>query len=183
MRVPGDAAWHKSDLATNSYGQGISVTPLQVVAAFGALANKGVLMRPRMVGEIRDGPRLTLRKPVSVRRVVSVEVAEQISEIMADAVEMGMKKAAIPGYRIAGKSSTAGVPDQEGYRSENIIASFVGYGPLPDPRFVVLAKFDRPTEGSWGVEVAAPEFRTMARFLLDYYGIPPTESVAQAATQ
>jgi cell division protein FtsI/penicillin-binding protein 2 len=76
---------------------------------------------------------------------------------------------------MAGKSGTAGIPDQEGYTDRSaIIASFVGFGPLPDPRFVILVKYDRPEEGYWGAEVAAPEFREMAEFLVDYYGIPPT---------
>jgi cell division protein FtsI/penicillin-binding protein 2 len=178
MRVPGDAAWHKSDLATNSYGQGISVTPLQVAVAYGALANRGVLMRPRMVAQIRDGRRAVPKPPVRVRRVISADVASKLSEIMADSVELGMKEAQVPGYRVAGKSGTAGVPDDEGYRSENVVASFVGYAPLSDPRFVVLVKFDKPKEGTWGVEVAAPEFRTMIEFLLDYYGVLPTEAGA-----
>lgn len=174
MRVPGSRYWHMSDLGTNSFGQGISVTPIQVVAAYGALANDGVLMRPHVVAEVHDGDKVERREPIAVRRVISSEVARQMVEIMADATEMGMEPATVPGYRLAGKSGTAGIPDDEGYENENIIASFVGFGPVPDPRFVILVRFDKPQKGEWGLEVAAPAFAEMAAFLIDYYGIPPT---------
>lgn len=173
MRVPGDPDWHMSDLATNSFGQGISVTPLQVAAAYAAIANDGVLMRPYVVSEIRGDGTTEVREPFRVRRVIPSEVAQQITRMMADAVELGMKKAVLPGYRLAGKSGTAGIPDQEGYQSRHIVASFVGFGPITDPRFVILVKFDKPREGYWGVDVAAPDFRRMAKFLVDYYGLPP----------
>ncbi len=175
MRVPGNTYWHISDLGTNSYGQGISVTPLQVVAAYGALANDGLLMRPYIVAQMRNGDQIETRSPTPVRQVVRAEVARQVTEMMADAVDLGLPNAVVPGYRMAGKSGTAGIPDQEGYTDRAaIIASFAGFGPLPDPRFVILVKYDRPQEGYWGAEVAAPEFREMAQYLVDYYGIPPT---------
>ncbi len=174
MRVPGSPYWHMSDLGTNSFGQGISATPLQVAAAYAAIANGGVLMRPYVVSEIRYADRVTRRQPVRVRRVISAETAEQVTKLMADALELGMKKAALPGYRLAGKSGTAEIPYREGYRPKDVVASFVGFGPVPNPRFVILVKFDKPREGYWAEDVAAPEFRRMAKFLLDYYGIPPT---------
>ncbi len=174
MRVPGNPFWHLSDLGTNSFGQGISTTPIQVVTAFAALANGGMLIPPRVVAEIRDGERVTVPSRPPSRRVVSTEVSQQVSKLLADAVELGLKQATLPGYRIAGKSGTSGIPDQEGYKSRDIIASFVGYGPLPNPRFVILVKYDKPREGVWGGEVAAPAFRRMMKFLVDYYGIPPT---------
>ncbi len=180
MRVPGDAYWHMSDLGANSYGQGISVTPLQMAVAFGALANDGVMMRPYIVAEMRQGGRLVRKhEPFVVRQVVSPETARQITEMMVDAVEIGMGKAVLTGYRFAGKSGTSGIPTEDGYDTTDTIASFVGYGPVEDPRFVVLIKFDRPREGQWGLEVAAPEFRNMAEMLVDYWGIPPTHLVAQ----
>jgi cell division protein FtsI/penicillin-binding protein 2 len=195
MYVPGDAIWSRSNLATNSFGQGIAVTPLQVVAAFGAVANDGVLMRPYLVQALtppalaEDDPavRTELAQvrlgPQRIRQVVSKEAAQQATAMAADAVELGMQKALVPGYRLAGKGGTAGVPTEEGYRGRDVIASFVGYGPLPDPRFVVLVKLDKPTEGVWGVEIAAPAFADMMQYLFDYYGVPPTEgNQAQAAS-
>jgi cell division protein FtsI/penicillin-binding protein 2 len=179
MRVPTDLNWHMSDLGTNSYGQGIAVTPLQITMAYAAIANDGVLMRPYVVSEVRQEGSVEVREPSAVRRVLSSEVAQQMTEMMADAVEMGMQKAMVPGYRMAGKSGTAGIPDAEGYKNRFVIASFVGFGPVPDPRFVILVKYEKPQEGYWGVDVAAPTFARMAEFLLDYYGIPPTQGLAE----
>lgn len=173
MRVPGNRYWHMSDVGTNAFGQGISVTPLQMVAAYGAIANDGVLMRPHLVSEIHDGDGVEVRKPFRVRRVVSTEVARQVTELMADAVELGMEQAIVPGYRLAGKSGTSNIAGPEGYERTDIIATFAGFGPVPNPRFVILVKYDRPQVGDWGLEVAAPTFRNMAKFLLDYYVIPP----------
>jgi cell division protein FtsI/penicillin-binding protein 2 len=175
MRVPGNRFWHMSDLGTNSFGQGISVTPLQVVAAYGALANGGVLMRPYIVSELRRGDiSTTARQPFRVRRVISADTSQQITKLMVDGVDLGLKKATLPGYRIAGKSGTSEIPDQEGYRQRDFIASFIGFGPVPNPRFVVLVKYDKPQESYWGGDAAAPAFRKMAKWLLDYYGIPPS---------
>jgi len=178
MRVPGDRYWHKSDLATNSFGQGLAVTPLQVAAAFTALANDGLLMRPYLVSSIHyhdrsDAGASRPSEPTVVRRVLRSEVAEYMQQIMAQSLELGMRPAMVPGYRMAGKSGTASIADQEGYQTWEVVASYVGFGPLPDPRFVVLVKFDKPKEGYWGVEVAAPEFRRMVEFLFDYYGVAP----------
>lgn len=173
MRVPGDPYWSLLDLGRNAFGQGMSVTPLQVAAAYGALANNGLLMRPYMVAEVRSGAVVTATRPMPARQVVSPEVSAEVTWLMAEAVALGMKPAMVPGYRTAGKSGTAGVPDRAGYNNEDVVASFVGYGPLPDPRFVVLVKFDKPREGRWGVEVAAPEFRRMFEYLMDYAGIRP----------
>jgi len=175
MRVPGSAYWHMSDLGTNSFGQGLSATPLQVAAAYAAIANGGVLMRPYVVSELRDGNEVTRRQPVRVRRVISAEAAEQVATLAADALQKGLGKATVPGYRLAGKSGTAEIASIEGYQPKDVVASFVGFGPLPDPRFVILVKYDKPREGYWGGDVAAPEFRKMAEFLLDYYGIPPAQ--------
>jgi cell division protein FtsI/penicillin-binding protein 2 len=172
MRVPGDPYWHMSDLGRNSYGQGMSVTPLQVAAAYGALANNGVLMRPYVVAEIQRGDSVTRTAPLPVRQVVAPDVAAQMTRLLEEAVKLGMRPALVAGYRIAGKSGTAGIPDAQGYDNKNVVASFIGYGPLPNPRYVILIKFDAPKEGSWGVQVAAPEFRRLFQFLMDYAGIP-----------
>jgi len=177
MRVPGNKYWSMSDLGANAYGQGLSATPLQVAVAYGALANHGVLLRPYIVAEERYADHTEVRRPVTVRRVVSAAVADELTEMLADAVELGMPTAVVRGYRLAGKSGTAGI-GEEGYAGDDTIVSFVGYGPLPDPQFVILARFDKPTQGRWAEEVAAPAFAEMAKYLIDYYGIPP----ARAAT-
>ncbi len=180
MKVPGQNLWSMSELGTNSYGHGISVTPIQVAAAFGALANDGVLMRPYVVQEVRGQDRVMVHQPVPVRQVVSAGVSDAISEMLVDAVELGMQKAIVPGYRFAGKSGTAGIPMDSGFYSKEVISSFVGYGPVPDPRFVILVRLDKPQQAYWGVDVAAPIFAQMAQYLVDYYGIPPTASGPEA---
>jgi cell division protein FtsI/penicillin-binding protein 2 len=177
MRVPGNPYWHMSDLGTNSFGQGLSATPIQVAVAYATIANDGVLMRPYVVSEVRRGDSTTRRQPIRVRRVISAEVAQQITNLMADAMQLGLEKATLPGYRLAGKSGTAEIPDQEGYhQNKDVVASFVGFGPVPNPRFVILVKYDKPQEGYWGGDVAAPAFRKMAQFLVDYFGIAPMRS-------
>jgi len=177
MRVPGNKYWSMSDLGANAYGQGLSATPLQVAVAYGALANHGVLLRPYIVAEERYADHTEVRRPVTVRRVVSAAVADELTEMLADAVELGMPTAVVRGYRLAGKSGTAGI-GEEGYAGDDTIVSFVGYGPLPDPQFVILARFDKPTQGRWAEEVAAPAFAEMAKYLIDYYGIPPARAAS-----
>ncbi|MFP3896290.1 MAG: peptidoglycan D,D-transpeptidase FtsI family protein [Anaerolineales bacterium] len=174
LRVPGERTWHRSDLATNSFGQGFAVTPIQVVAAYGAIANDGILMRPYLVKGIRKDGEVEVIEPFPVRRVISSQAAQDITKLMTEAVELGMEEAVLPGYALAGKSGTSQIASVEGYVREYIIASFAGFGPVSDPRFVVLVRFDEPREGHWGTEVAAPEFREMCKYLVDYYGIPPT---------
>jgi len=180
MRAPGSPLWHMSDLGTNSFGQGIDVTPLQVVAAFGALANDGYLMRPFIVSRWSNGEDTFVRTPVRVRRVISAETSQQVTQLMADAVELALPEPLVPGYRFAAKSGTSQIPEQEGYQDEDVVASFVGYGPLPNPRFVILVKYDKPREGYWGSEVAAPVFGKLAKYLVDYYGIAPSQQQVRA---
>lgn len=179
LRVPDDGEWTQSDLGTNSYGQGISTTPIQVVAAYGALANGGVRMRPYVVAEQRYITTTERYVPHPVMQVVSEETAEEITEMLADAVEMEMHAAMVPGYRVAGKSGTANIRDDQGgqgYSEEEVVPSFIGYGPLPDPRYVVLVKLHRTPTGNTGLAAAAPAFAEMCEYLFDYYGIQPTES-------
>ncbi len=174
MRMPGNSYWSPADLATNSFGQGMTATPLQVAVAYGTIANGGLMMKPHIVAEIHDGEQVKVQRPVAIRRVVSPETAQQVTQLMVDAIELGLKKVTLPGYTLAGKSGTAGIPDVSGYENRDVVPSFVGFVPVPEPRFVILVKYDKPREGYWGGDVAAPAFREMAKFLLDYYGIPPT---------
>ena len=175
MRMPGNPYWSMADLATNSFGQGMTATPLQVVAAYGAIANGGLLMKPHIVAEVRDGQTVRVQQPTVVRRVISPQTSQQVTQLMIDALEAGLKKVTLPGYRLAGKSGTAGIPDISGYENKDVVASFVGFGPVPDPRFVILVKYEKPREGYWGGDVAAPAFRELAKYLLDYYGIAPNQ--------
>ncbi|MEK7577062.1 MAG: penicillin-binding protein 2 [Patescibacteria group bacterium] len=170
-----DNAWAEVDELTASFGQGIAVTPIQMVTAVAALANGGKLMQPHVVKEIREGSgRVIAVKPKVVRQVVSPEAARITAEMMVEAVDKGEAKWAKPvGYRIAGKTGTAQIPVAGHYDETKTIASFVGFAPVDDPKFVMLVTLREPQSSQWGSETAAPLFFTIAREFFTYYGIGP----------
>lgn len=170
-----DKDWHEIDVDTASFGQGIAVTPIQMVRAVGALANGGVMMEPHVVKAIEDDQgNVTQVRPVEKRRVVSARTASLITEMMVAAVDKGEAKFAKPaGYRIAGKTGTAQIPVAGHYDATKTIASFVGYAPADKPRFVMLVTLREPSTSQWGSETAAPLFFAIARDLFTYWGIPP----------
>ncbi|MDO8585069.1 MAG: penicillin-binding protein 2 [bacterium] len=152
------------NFATASFGQGISVTPLEMIGAVSALANGGTLMKPRILG---DEP------PQMVRRVVSESAAEATTRMMVAAVKEG-KIADIPGYEVAGKTGTAQVADlKKGGYGNDVINSYAGYAPAFDPRFVILIKLDKPKGAPLAGATVVPAFRELAEFLLQYYDVPP----------
>ncbi len=163
--------------ATASFGQGITTTPLQMVAAYGAIANGGVLMRPMIVDEIRypDGRR-DVQKPQAVRRVVSDRTATLLSGMLVAVVQGSHgRRAAVPGYTVAGKTGTAQIAkiDGPGYEADLTIGSFAGFAPVENPAFVMLTKVDRPTDVRFAESTAAPLFGELAKFLLRYYNRSP----------
>lgn len=165
--------WGEIDLATASFGQGIAVTSMQMVRAVGAIANGGVLMTPQIVARI-SGDRDDYIKPKSVRRVIFEETARTMTEMMVAAVKDGEAKFAAPaGYRIAGKTGTAQVPVAGHYDEEKTIASFVGFAPADNPKFVMIVKLREPTSSPWGSETAAPLWFSIAKKLFMYWGIAP----------
>ncbi|MBI4064956.1 penicillin-binding protein 2 [Candidatus Gottesmanbacteria bacterium] len=167
--------WKEIDLATASFGQGIAVTPIQMVTAVASLANGGFLMEPHLVKEIRDSSgKVYTIKPKTIRRIVSQKTADTVTEMMVSAVDNGEAKWAKPkGYRIAGKTGTAQIPVAGHYDADKTIASFVGFGPSDNPRFVMLVTLREPTTSPWGSETAAPLFFSIARDIFGYYGIAP----------
>ena len=173
VKEPGGEGWHESDLGTNSFGQGIAVTPLQMITAVAAVANRGVLMKPYVVESAVDGRGVIVTQPTVVRQVVSSQTAEQLTYLLVKAVERGANLATVPGYDIAGKTGTAQIPVDNGYHPELTIASFVGYAPADDPEFICLVKIDKPRLDPWGAEVAAPVFRAIAERLFVLLDIPP----------
>lgn len=173
FRRPTDQGWSRIDLATNSYGQSISVTPLQMITAVAALGNGGVLMRPKLVREIRgsDGPQVV--EPEPVRTVVSQRTANTMLDMMVSAwSQPALVANRIEGYTLAAKSGTADIPGPNGYSSGKTYASYIGFGPTPNPRFIVMVRLDRP-EAIYGGTVAAPVFRNVVTELLTYFQIPP----------
>ena len=178
LKSPGNPLWSPSDLGTNSFGQGLAVTPLQMINAAAAIANHGRMMQPHVVHARIVGNRVQMTEPTAVRQVLSQETADTLTDMMVEVVETGNIKAAVPGYRVAGKSGTAQIPSPEGYEEDATIVSFVGFAPADDPQFVVLVKMDRPDPNinQWASRTAAPVFSRITKRLLDYYSIPPQET-------
>lgn len=169
--------WAESELVTRAFGQGITVTPLQMVNSYAALANKGLLMQPYIVESITDANGKTIyTEPKIINQAVSEDTAGKITEMMVSAVENGVANTAqVNGHYIAGKTGTAQTykRGQPLTGAGTTIASFAGYAPIDDPKFVVLVKIDKPRTSVWGAETAAPVFAQLAEFLFDYYNIPP----------
>jgi cell division protein FtsI (penicillin-binding protein 3) len=163
--------WSGSTIGNVPIGQGIAVTPMQMVAAYGALANDGVWLQPHLVERV-EGERPVEPKQ---RRVVSEQVAKQLKRMLRGVVEEGSGTSAqVPGYHIAGKTGTAAKPEPTGgYSTSRYVASFVGYVPAGDPRLVVLVTVDEPKGTIWGGVVAAPAFAEIAQFALQYLEVPP----------
>jgi cell division protein FtsI/penicillin-binding protein 2 len=181
VRRPGNANWFESDLATNAFGQGLAATPLQMAAAFAAVANDGLLMQPHMVSQRVDADgTLTTFEPTVIGRAISVETAAELRDMLANALEREASAALVPGYRIVGKTGTAQIPIPGGYEPTATIGSFIGFGPLDDPQFLVLVKLDRPTSSEWGSQTAAPIFARLVSRLVVLLEIPP-DGVRRAA--
>lgn len=177
IKTPRSTNWSLSDLGTNSFGQGLAVTPLQMINAVASIANGGKLMRPYVVAARIAGDQVQYTRPTVMSLTMKPETAEALSRILVDVVDQGNTAAGVAGYAIAGKSGTAQIPTEEGYTEDETIVTFVGYAPADAPRFVVLVKMDRPDPSisPWADYTAAPVFAQVARRLFDYYDIPPDE--------
>jgi cell division protein FtsI/penicillin-binding protein 2 len=164
--------WSGSTIGNVPIGQGIAVTPIQMASVYAAVANGGVLVQPHVVERV-EGAR---RPKVARRRIMSSRVNAQIRSMLADVVQEGGTgtAAAVPGYRVAGKTGTAQKPDARGgYSSSKYVASFVGMVPASKPRLVVLVMVDEPRGQIFGGVIAAPAFAEIAKFDLQYLEIPP----------
>ncbi|MFP2928384.1 penicillin-binding protein [Pyxidicoccus sp. 3LG] len=170
-------------LATQSFGQGMTATVVQIAAAYGALANDGVLMRPYLVSKVvdPDGVVLLENRPTEVRRVVSAKVARQVVGMLESVVtkEGTAPRAAMEEYRVAGKTGTAQKADPvaRGY-SDKRIASFAGVVPAESPRAVILVVVDEPKTDVYGGLVAAPAFKEIATAAMAHLAVPPSRTVA-----
>lgn len=163
------------DAATASFGQGIAVTPLQMVMSYQAIANKGVLMRPYLVDKIIRGDKEEVISPKELRQVISPITAATISAMMVNIVEKGhSKRAHIDGYYIGGKTGTAQIATIGGYKKNEYIHTFVGVAPIDEPAFVMLTKIDSPKDVQYAEGSAVPLFRDIAEFILKYYQVPKT---------
>ena len=167
--------WHTIDLATASFGQGLTVTPVQMVQAVQTIANGGKLISPKIVKMVKGESNTQLIKPQAETQVISPKAAAQMTEMMVKAVADGEAKFFAPkGYKIAGKTGTAQIPVAGHYDPNKTIASFVGFAPADDPKFVMIVRFTEPTSSIFGAETAAPTFFSIAKDLLNYWAIPPS---------
>ena len=182
VRWPDDPNWYPVDLATHSYGQGLAVTPLQVIAAVNSFANGGKLMQPQIVSQVaaRDGVRSF--GPVTVRQAVTPRTAQTMARMMLDVVEgVPYHRGRVEGYRVAGKTGTTLISSRAGYDFETTIASFAGFLPYESPRVTVLVKIDQPGgESNLGGLVAAPVFARIAADIMEYLGVPPSQPLVSA---
>ncbi len=167
--------WYPVDVATASFGQGISVTAIELLDAIGAIANGGKRMEPHVVSAVEtpQGDVVKVR-PKVLGNPVDSKSAKIMTEIMVNAVNKGEASwVRIKGYRVAGKTGTASIPIQGHYDPSQTIASFVGFAPAEDPKFVMLVVLERPKTSIYGAETAAPIFFDIAKDLFTYYGIAP----------
>ncbi len=180
MPLPGSGEWQESFIATNSYGQALAVTPLQMISAASALANGGALMQPYVVAEIHDENGTRIHEPEIASQAISPETAAQMTTMATIAVQQEVQAALVEGYTVAGKTGTAQIAEPFGYHPTDIIGSFIGWLPAEDPRIIVLVKLDRPTSAPWGSQTAAPAFSKLAKELVVLLDIPPDAVRLQA---
>ena len=177
--------WSALSLPTMSIGQEVSVTALQMVAAFGAIANGGTLMQPRLVRSVfdADGKEISRFEPKPVRQVVSTDTARTLTRLMIQVVAAGTgHNAAIPGHEVAGKTGTAQKldPVTRRYSRNPGVLSFVGFAPAEEPRLVMLVTLDEPKNEKWGSEAAAPIFSAIGGGVLRYLDVPPSDATPVA---
>ncbi|NLJ33985.1 MAG: PASTA domain-containing protein [Firmicutes bacterium] len=170
------------ELANNAFGYGVAVTPIQMITMAGAVANDGILLQPQIVREIHDheGNLVQAFTPKPLGQVISRETARQLSGYLQLVVAEGTgRSAAVPGYNLAGKTGTAEKLEHGHYTGDKHVASFLGYGPVEDPKLAILVVVDEPQGAYFGSLVAAPAFKTVMAESLQYLGIPPTEKIVE----
>ena len=174
-----DITWSPAQLATSSFGQGIAVTPLQIVQAYATIARGGVPIRPRLVTAVITDEGVNRFEPQTGTRVISRETAATLTWMMQAVVDGVLgHPAQVDGWPVAGKSGTSDVVEDGVYLENESLASFAGFAPAEDPRVVVLIRIDRPQGELYGGIVAAPIFSELMRAVLPYLGVPPTAYVA-----
>ena len=176
LSEPGDENWYPINLGTNAYGQGLAVTPMQLTMAVAAVANEGKMMAPHILKAVISNGRQYNNSPQVVSSPISPETAATLNEMLALSLEEEASTALVPGYRVAGKTGTAQIPDPPaGYHDVLTNASFVGWGPVDDPRFIVYVWIEKPTSSPWGSVVAAPIFSEIVQHLVVLLNLPPDD--------
>ncbi|MDF1499201.1 MAG: penicillin-binding protein 2 [Anaerolineales bacterium] len=183
LRTPRHPEWTEADLGTNAFGQGVSVTPVQLLASVGAVANDGIMMQPHIVRAVVGPEGAYWPKPTVLGRPISKETADELNEMLAESIAGETHLASVNGYRLAGKTGTAQIPTEKGYDERWTIASFIGWGPVYDPQFIVLVRIDKPESSPWGSVVAAPVFRDVVERLVTMLEIPPDHIYEQLVAE
>jgi cell division protein FtsI (penicillin-binding protein 3) len=169
--------WRKIDAGTIAFGQGVSVSAIQLVSATSAIANGGILMKPHLVQAITDATGQIIKKiePVPVRRVISTETARTVRQMMKEVITTGGTgvQAALEGYTVCGKTGTAQKIINGAYARGKYVSSFIGFVPADHPEAVILVIVDEPQKRYYGGTVAAPAFKRIALETLGYLNIPP----------
>lgn len=166
--------WNIVDLATASFGQGVAVTPIQIVRAVSAIANKGIIVTPQVIGSLKRGNWHEDIQPVVGKKVISPEASMEITQMMIAAAQYGEAKwTALKGFSVAGKTGTAQIPIAGHYDPSKTNASFVGFAPANDPKFVMLVILKEPATSPWASETAAPLWYKIAQTLFLYFGVQP----------
>jgi cell division protein FtsI/penicillin-binding protein 2 len=173
VRTPRDPAWTESDVGTNSFGQGVAVTPIGLLAAASAIANNGNMVQPHIVREIVSPQGVFWPKTTILGTPITAQTAQTLTTMLADSLAGETYRAGVLGYRLAGKTGTAQIATRLGYDPSKTIASFIGWGPVDDPRFMILVRLDKPRSSPWGSVVAAPVFQEVAERLVVLLQIPP----------
>jgi cell division protein FtsI/penicillin-binding protein 2 len=173
LKVPGDSDWYPVDLATNAFGQGISVTPMQMIMAASSVANGGRMVTPHILAAmVRDGRQYN--EPAQFAGTpITADTARTLTQMLSTSLEKESSSALVPGYRIAGKTGTAQIPGTFGYEVGVTNASFLGWGPVDAPQFMVYVWLEKPSKSIWGSETAAPTFSQVAQKAVLLLDIPP----------
>lgn len=173
LKRPGDGDWYPVDLGTNAFGQGVAVTPLQMLMAASAIANEGKMATPHVLyAMLRDGHQYNVPSQYA-GSPISAETARTLNQMLAVSLEQESSMALLPGYRVAGKTGTAQIPTDYGYDGSSTNVSFVGWGPVDDPQFMVYIWMEQPSTSIWASETAAPVFSRVAEQTVILLNIPP----------
>ncbi len=183
LKVPGDEDWYPVDLGTNAFGQGVAVTPIQMISAVSAIANDGRMVTPHVLYAMVGENRQVNIKMEPAGTPISAETAHTLSEMLAYSLESEASMALVPGYRIAGKTGTAEIPVNGYYSSDATNVSFVGWGPVDDPQFLIYVWLDRPSASIWANDTAAPLFSEIAQKTVILLNIPPDAIRLQTGNQ
>ena len=183
LKIPGDSDWYAVDLGTNAFGQGVAATPVQIMMAASAIANDGRTVTPHaLYAMVRDGRQYNVPAQFAGSPITE-QTANTLSDMLAVSLESEGSLALVPGYRVAGKTGTAQIPVNGFYDDTATNASFIGWGPVDDPQFMIYVWLERPEVSIWGSETAAPVFAEIAEKTVILLDIPPDNIRLQLAAK